>query len=194
MATDIGHIMGLKTFAAFTFVMLCYFTFVEESWFCSYKCSYFVILVLGWKCSYGLKTRYNILLCLFHENIAPSEGNLDAIRGGLVNLLAYSHEVSVAGQEVEVEPVDIMDFIYKETYDVVITKKKNPVYVPYIMVLLKAQQTRHPLLTTNLTTHKFVKPQRKASLGIFEENFASSDDEEGGDDNEEIEEVAPSHA
>jgi hypothetical protein len=194
MATDIGHYIGLKTFSAFTFAMLCYFTFVENSWVRSYKCSYFVILVLGWKCSYGLKTLYNILLCLFRENIAPSAGNLDVICGGLVNLLAYSHGGFMAGQEAEVEPVDVMDFIYKETYDVVITKKKNHVYAPYIMVLLKAQQTRHPLLTTNLTTHKFVKPQRKASLGIVEEDFASSDDEEGGDDNEEIEEVAPSLA
>jgi hypothetical protein len=39
--------------------------------------------------SYGLRTRYNTLLCLFRENIAPSAGNLDALRGGLVNLLAY---------------------------------------------------------------------------------------------------------
>jgi hypothetical protein len=39
--------------------------------------------------AYGFKTRYNILLCLYHETIAPSAGNLDAIRGGLVNLLAY---------------------------------------------------------------------------------------------------------
>jgi hypothetical protein len=38
--------------------------------------------------AYGLKTRYNILIHLFQENIAPSVGNLDAIRGGLVNLLA----------------------------------------------------------------------------------------------------------
>jgi hypothetical protein len=48
--------------------------------------------------AYGFKTRYNILLCLFHENIAPSARNLDAIRGGLVNLLAYSHEVFVSGR------------------------------------------------------------------------------------------------
>jgi hypothetical protein len=32
--------------------------------------------------AYGFKTRYNILLRLYHETIAPSAGNLDAIRGG----------------------------------------------------------------------------------------------------------------
>jgi hypothetical protein len=53
--------------------------------------------------AYGFKTCYNILLRLFHENIAPSSGNLDAICGGLVNLLAYSHEVFVSGEEAEVE-------------------------------------------------------------------------------------------
>jgi hypothetical protein len=56
--------------------------------------------------AYGLRTRYNILLRLFRENIAPSAGNLDALRGGLVNLLAYSHEVYVKGVEAEVQPDD----------------------------------------------------------------------------------------
>jgi hypothetical protein len=35
---------------------------------------------------YGLRTRYNLLLHFFHENISPSAGNLDAFCGGLVNL------------------------------------------------------------------------------------------------------------
>jgi hypothetical protein len=131
------------------------------------------------------------LLCLFRENISPSAGNLDAIHGGLVNLLAYSHEVYMGGEEGEVEPIDVMDFIYKEMYDVVITKKKTLVYAPYVMLLLKAQQIAHPLLTTNPSPHKFVKPQRKASSVIVEENFASSDEEEGDDDIEEAVEGAP---
>jgi hypothetical protein len=97
----------------------------------------------------------------------------------------------VVGQEAKVEPVDVMDFIYKEMYDVVITKKKAPVYDPFIMKLLIAQQTRNALLTSNLTPHKYVKPQRKASPGIVEEDFSSSEDEEGDDGNEEVEEVAP---
>jgi hypothetical protein len=104
---------------------------------------------------------------------------LDAILGGLVNLHTYSHEVFVGGEEGEVEPIDVMDFIYKEMYDTVITKMKNPVYAPYVMLLLIAQQTAHPLLTTQLTSHKYVKPQRKSSPGVVEEFFASCDDEEG---------------
>jgi hypothetical protein len=67
--------------------------------------------------SYGLRTRYNLLLRLFRENIAPSAGNLDSLRGGLVNLLAYSHEVFCKGQEAQVEPIDVMDFIHWEMYE-----------------------------------------------------------------------------
>jgi hypothetical protein len=141
--------------------------------------------------AYGLKTRYNILLCLYQENIAPSAGNLDAICGGLVNLLAYSHEIYVGEREDKVEPLDVMDFIYKEMYDVVITKNKTLVYAPYIMKLILAPQTDNPLTTTNIVVHKPVNPQRKASLGVFEEDFASSEDEEEGDASEKIQEVAP---
>jgi hypothetical protein len=141
--------------------------------------------------AYGFKTRYNILIRLFRENIAPSVGNLDAIHGGLVNLLAYSHEVFVSGKEVEVDPINVMDFIYKEMYDTVITKRKTPVYAQYVMLLLLVQHTEHPLLTTHLTTHKVVKPQRKASPGVVKEVFASSDEEEEEDEEEEAVEVAP---
>ena len=35
----------------------------------------------------GLLPLYDILLRMFRESIAPSGGNNDAIRGGLVNLL-----------------------------------------------------------------------------------------------------------
>jgi hypothetical protein len=41
----------------------------------------------------GLSQWSNILLCIFRASIAPQAGNFDAIRGALVNLLAYSHEV-----------------------------------------------------------------------------------------------------
>jgi hypothetical protein len=91
----------------------------------------------------------------------------------------------------KLDAIDVMDFIYKEMYDTVITKKKAPVYAPYVMLLLIAQQTAHSLLTTQLTSHKYVKPQRKASSGVVEEVFASSDDEEGEDDEEEVVEVSP---
>jgi hypothetical protein len=41
----------------------------------------------------GLSQRSNILLRMFRASIAPQAGNFDAIRGALVNLLAYTHEV-----------------------------------------------------------------------------------------------------
>jgi hypothetical protein len=64
---------------------------------------------------------------------------LDAIHGGLVNLLAYSHKIFMGEQEAEVEPLDVMDFIYKEMYYVVITKKKTPMYALFAMKLPGAQ-------------------------------------------------------
>jgi hypothetical protein len=76
-------------------------------------------------------------------------------------------------------------------YDTMITKKKTPVYAPYVMLLLIAQHTKHALLTTHLTSHKYVKPQRKASLDVVEEVFASSDEEEEADEEEESIDVAP---
>jgi hypothetical protein len=81
-----------------------------------------------------------------------------------------------------------MDFIYTEMYDVVITKKKTLVYAPYVMLLLITQQTAHPLLTTNLTSHKYMKLQRKESPGVVEEDFSSSDEDKGDDNIVEVEE------
>jgi hypothetical protein len=48
-----------------------------------------------------------MLICIFRERIAPCVGNLDSIRGGLVNLLYYSHEVP-EGSDAQVEEVDVM--------------------------------------------------------------------------------------
>jgi hypothetical protein len=46
----------------------------------------------------GLSQRSNILLCMFRASIAPQAGNFDAIRGALVDLLAYTHEVYCKGE------------------------------------------------------------------------------------------------
>ena len=43
----------------------------------------------------GLLPTFNILLRMFRCNIAPQAGNVDAIRGGLVNLLIHSDRKSV---------------------------------------------------------------------------------------------------
>jgi hypothetical protein len=130
--------------------------------------------------SYGLKTRYNLLLHLFRENIAPSAGNLDALRGGLVNLLAYSHEVFCKGEEAQVEPIDAMDFIHQEMYECILSKKA-PVYAPYVMKLIKRKRPTYPLCldTYKLVEHKVVRPQNKLASGVTNEPFApSSGDEE----------------
>jgi hypothetical protein len=52
--------------------------------------------------------------------------------------------------------------------------------------LLLNTPIEHSLITTHLTSHKYIKPQRKASPGVVKEVFASSDEEE-----EEFVEVAP---
>jgi hypothetical protein len=68
----------------------------------------------------GLSQRSNVLLRIFRASIAPQAGNIDAIRGALVNLLAYSHEVYCKGETAEVEPLDVMDYIHKEMYDCIV--------------------------------------------------------------------------
>jgi hypothetical protein len=62
----------------------------------------------------GLSQRSNVLPRIFRASIAPQAGNIDAICGALVNLMAYSHEVYCKGETAEVEPLDVMDYIHKE--------------------------------------------------------------------------------
>jgi hypothetical protein len=100
----------------------------------------------------GLSKRSNILLRIFRASIAPQAGNFDAIRGASVNLLAYSHEVYCGGETAHVEPLDVMDFIHKEINDCILNKK-TPLYAPFIMKLILAQQLNLPLLTANLVDH-----------------------------------------
>jgi hypothetical protein len=155
--------------------------------------------------SYGLRTRYNLLIHLFCENIAPGAGNLDALCGGLVNILAYSHEVFCKGEEAQVDPIDVMDFIHREMYECILSKKA-PVYAPYVMRLIKRKMPNYTLCidTSKLVEHKVVKPQKKPAPDVTNEPFAPSSedeedeemedeeddvDEEGEEDKEEIEEV-----
>jgi hypothetical protein len=60
---------------------------------------------------------------MLRASIAPQAGNFDAIHGGLVNLLAYSHEVYCKGETANVEPLDVMDFIHKEINDCISTRR-----------------------------------------------------------------------
>jgi hypothetical protein len=141
--------------------------------------------------SYGLRTRYNLLLHLFRENIVPSASNLNALHGGLVNLLAYSHEVFCKGEEAQVEPIDVMDFIHREMYECILSKKA-PVYAPYVMKLINRKMPTYTLCldTSNIVEHKVVKPQKKPAPGVTNEPFApSSGDEEDEEMEDEEDEV-----
>jgi len=87
----------------------------------------------------GLLPTYDILLRMFRHSIAPSGGNNDEIRGGLVNLMVYAHEVLMEDDpEPNSFPIDVMDFIFNEMYDAVMGRKVPP-YAPYIMRLIKAK-------------------------------------------------------
>jgi hypothetical protein len=70
-----------------------------------------------------------------------------------------------------VEPFDVMDFIHKEINDCMVNKK-TPLYAPFVMKLIHAQNLNHPLLKANLIEHKVVKLQRKAPTGHSKEPFA----------------------
>jgi hypothetical protein len=108
---------------------------------------------------------------------------LDAIQGGLVNLMVYAHHVFCQGLDASPEPLDVMDYIYKDMYECIVNKKTS-VYAPYIMKLIIAQQTNNPFLKVNLVQHKIVKLQRKNPTGHSTVSFAPIRGEE-----EEIEEV-----
>jgi hypothetical protein len=128
----------------------------------------------------GLSQWYNILLRMFRASIAPQAGNFDAIRGALVNLLAYSHEVYCKGEITNVEPLDVMDFIHKEINDCMVNKK-TPLYAPFVMMLIHSQNLNHPLVKANLIEHKVVKLQRKAPTGHSKKPFAPLRGEEDDD-------------
>ena len=85
--------------------------------------------------AHHLKQLYNILLCMFRENIAPKAGNLDDIRGGLVNLMYHAHQTYLAGPEAENRAIDVMDFIHSEMVHAFL-ERKTPIYAPYIMKLI----------------------------------------------------------
>jgi hypothetical protein len=75
--------------------------------------------------AFGPHNRYNTLLCMFWANIAPSAGNLDGIREGIVNLMIYSHQLFCEGETTEVTPLDDMDFNHQELYECIINKKAS---------------------------------------------------------------------
>jgi hypothetical protein len=83
----------------------------------------------------GLLPLYNILLCMFRENISPSGGNWDAIRSALVELMYLSHCCFVSEDPNEDFKLDVMHYIFNEMHDAMISKRTPP-YAPYIMLLI----------------------------------------------------------
>ena len=78
---------------------------------------------------------FNIFLRMVRLNLAPQAGNVDAIRGGLVNLLHHAYRVLQAGPECRGQEVDVMDFIKCEMHWAIF-EHKNPLYAPYVMKLI----------------------------------------------------------
>ena len=86
----------------------------------------------------GLSPLYNILLRMFRENISPSGGNNDALRGGLVELMFLAYRCSINENLHANFKLDVMHYIFEDMYEAVM-KKKCPPYAPYIMMLIKTK-------------------------------------------------------
>jgi hypothetical protein len=82
----------------------------------------------------GLLPLYDLLVSIFRENIAPSGVNNDAIRASLVDLLLYAHECAESTDPDADFSLDVMDFIYNEMFDAMVSKGSLP-YAPFIMRL-----------------------------------------------------------
>jgi hypothetical protein len=130
---------------------------------------------------------YDILLRMFRANIAPSGGNNDSIRGGLVHLLHHARLVFEAGRECEGMELDVMYFIFSEM-KIAMLDKKIPPYAPYIMRLIIERgiegdfEIEEDFLGEDLEVHKPNKLYKKTShlLPSTSSAFPSSSDVMGG--------------
>src|SRR3954471_7873103 len=131
-----------------------------------------------WGGSKGLKTLYNLMLRIFRHTIAPSAGNDDAIRGGLVNLLYHTHRTFNAGPEADAAPIDVMDFIFEEMYHAILYKKSPP-YAPLVLRLINSQEHDSPHgIPPHLTEHTLVTLQQKGHMGPAPRRRYGDDDED----------------
>ena len=101
----------------------------------------------------GLLPLYDLLVRIFRENIAPSGGNNDSLRGTLVDLLLLAHEVATSEDLDQDYSLDVMDYIYHEMFDAMINRYSMP-YAPYVMMLVKVKMSEFDL-SDNLVQHKF---------------------------------------
>jgi hypothetical protein len=130
---------------------------------------------------------YNILLCMFRENISPSRGNRDAIRAALVELMYLSHRCFVSTDPNEDFKLDVMNYIFNEMHDAIVSKRTPP-YAPYIMLLIN-QKVKDMDFSKGNSEHKLkrmnmIKPtdEKEAVKGKGKKQVPSGgDDVEMGD-------------
>jgi hypothetical protein len=130
---------------------------------------------------------YDILLRMFRANIAPSGGNNDSIRGGLVHLLHHARLVFEAGRDCEGMELDVMYFIFSEM-NIAMLDKKIPPYAPFIMRLIIDKgiegefEIEEDFLDDELEVHKLNKLYKKTAhlLPSTSSAFPSSSDVMGG--------------
>jgi hypothetical protein len=124
---------------------------------------------------------------MFRANIAPSGGNNDSIRGGLVHLLHHAHLVFEAGRECEGMELDVMYFIFMER-KIAMFDRKIPPYAPYIMRLIIDRgiegdfEIEQDYLGAELEVHKPNKLYKKTAhlLPSISSAFPSLSDVMGG--------------
>jgi hypothetical protein len=121
----------------------------------------------------GLLPLYDLLVCIFRENIAPSGGNNDAVRGSLVDLLIFAHECAKSTDPDADFSLDVMDFIFNEMFDAMVSRGSLP-YAPFIMMLIKGTFKDHDF-SEKCVTHKvkrlYVKKTKPAPAPVAPDSF-----------------------
>ncbi|KAK1667046.1 hypothetical protein QYE76_055205 [Lolium multiflorum] len=74
----------------------------------------------------GLLPIYSQVLRFLRATIAPSGGNNDALRGALVGLMHLSFKCARDGNEDQDFSLDIMDFIFHEIHDAMVSRTTMP--------------------------------------------------------------------
>jgi len=107
----------------------------------------------------GLLPKYSHLVRIMRDNIVPSGGNNDAIRGTLVELLAFAQECYEDVVPTKDYRIDVMDYMFHEMYDAMISRGTVP-YAPYIMLLIKETHGADDLSPDCIAEHKCKKPYK----------------------------------
>ncbi|KAK1649920.1 hypothetical protein QYE76_067725 [Lolium multiflorum] len=116
----------------------------------------------------GLLPIYSQLLRFFRATICPSGGNNDALRGALVDLMHLSFKCARDGNEERDYTLDIMDFIFHEIHDAMVSRTTIP-YAPYIQLLINnsvavnsEDLSGYPLMKHNVKKAYKLKPVSSA--------------------------------